>query len=188
MREFADGSRIAGLKTPSKVLYTAFALLTLAGLFSSVMLYHEIVRFEAHATPRQLADRLVEHHRPSSRDTTLGAPLDGSEPEPQPQRSTYQRLLTVTHAHLFTVPILLLVSGHLFLLTGFRPPFKLGFVTFAACGVALHLAAPWAVYLWGAPAAWAYPITLASFLAAFGALLGLALWDMWRPRGGRTKR
>ena len=180
MREFADGSRIAGLKTPSKVLYTAFALLTLAGLVTSVMLYHEIVRFEAHATPRELADRLVEHHRPSSRDAA--APLDRSETQPDPQRSTYRRLLEVTHAHLFTVPILLLASGHLFPLTGFRPSFKTGFVAFAACAVALHLAAPWAVHLWGAPAAWAYPITLASFLAAFGALIGLALWDMWRPR------
>jgi len=58
---------------------------------------------------------------------------------------TDQELLEVTHFHLFSMPLLLFVQGHLFLLTSWRPAFKVPIVLAAFLGAALDLAAPWLI-------------------------------------------
>src|SRR5207302_5561380 len=98
MREFASpASRAGALPRPVKVLYTAFCAFTVVGLLSCIGLYDGVVRFGARTTPAELYDHLVTYYQ---------RPISA------------QRLLEVTHFHLFSMPLYLLVVGHLFFLTG----------------------------------------------------------------------
>lgn len=151
------------LSRPAKVLYTAFSAFTMAGLVSSVALYDRIVRFRANATPHDLYDDLVAHY---------------SSSDPQ----AYPRLLDATHFHLFSMPVLLLVSGHLFLLTGRTPQSKAWWITAGIIAVAAHLLAPWLAYFGGAALAWLYPITGAALFVALSVLTCIPVWEMWRAR------
>jgi hypothetical protein len=178
MREFAArGSRARALSPAAKLLYTAFCALSMMGLVTSMILYDDVVRFGARATPRELLDNIVEHYQPAA------APADGqarTAPD-APDRAVRRRLLEVTHAHLFSVPVLLLVLGHLFLLTSASARTKLACIGLAVAGAFLHLLAPWGVHYGGATLAWLYPMTGALLLFSFGLLLVVPVWDMWRP-------
>jgi hypothetical protein len=97
---------------------------------------------------------------------------------------TYRKLLEVTHFHLFTVPVFLLIVSHLFMLTGLRAATKIAWIGGGWAAAALHLATPWLVRYGGGGWAWLH--------AAGGALLGVTslvltlypVGSMWlvRPR------
>jgi len=108
MREFASASaRAATLPRAAKALYTAFCAFVGLGIASCAGLYDGIVAFATRATPGELYARLIAHYQ-----TGIAT----------------RALLEVTHAHLFVVPILLLVLGHLFLLTGLPAQTKMGWI------------------------------------------------------------
>jgi hypothetical protein len=161
MREFgATGGRAANLSLPARILYTVFAALILVGCLSCISLYDGIVHFEVHATPQQLYLRLVDHYRLLARKT----------------------LLETTHAHLFTMPVLLLVAGHLFLLSTASPRTKLAAIVVACAATSLHLIAPWLI-VWtdgAAAAALVYPISGGLLLITTTVLLAVPVSQMWR--------
>jgi len=159
VREFATSStRAASLPRPAKVLYTAFCAFVAIGMLSCVGLYDGIVGFGVHATPGELYGRLVAHYQTGM---------------------TAKALLEVTHAHLFVVPMYLLVVGHLFLLTGLRMAVKMRWIGAASALSLIHLLSPWAIRAWGGAIAWMYPITGLGMLASIGILMGLPVYEMW---------
>ena len=166
MREFASPStRAAALPRPVKLLYTAFCAFTVAGLLSCVGLYDGVVRFGARTTPSELYDHLVSYYQTGT---------------------SARRLLEVTHFHLFSMPVYLLVFGHLFLLTGATARIKTAWISASVAATAVHLCAPWLVYFGGRSVAWIYPISGAALLASFAVLMGLPLVEMWRPGVARS--
>ena len=176
MREFASPTtRAAALPRPVKALYTAFCVLTAAGLLSSIALYDGVVRFGVHTTPAELYGHLVSYYQPAADRPAATA----QEPAPPPHM-TSRKLLEVTHFHLFSMPIYLLVLGHLFLLTGVGARAKMGWITASAVATAMHLCAPWCVYFGGAALAWIYPISGAALLVTFAVLMGVPVYEMWR--------
>jgi len=162
MRDFASGGSAAALSRPAKVLYTAFAFLNLCGLVSSVVLYDGFVDFDARATPSDLYRRLTAHYETIDRRT----------------------LLEVTHAHLFSMPVLLLVSGHLVLLTSLSLRFKLTLIIIGVIAMTLHLLAPWVVRWSGGSggAGLLYPISGGLLFVSLAAMTCIPAWEMWRPR------
>jgi hypothetical protein len=162
MREFASpGSRASALSLPARLLYTVFAALTLAGCLSCVVIYDAIVHFEARATPAQLGERLVAHYTSIDRG----------------------KLWETTHAHLFSMPVLLLVAGHLFLLSSASQRAKLWAIAITASAMVLHLLAPWVLAATsgrGGSAA-LYPITGGVQLLGIAILLAVPVYEMWRP-------
>jgi len=167
MREFASpASRAGALPRPVKVLYTAFCAFTVLGLLSCIGLYDGVVRFGARTTPAELYDHLVTYYQ---------RPISA------------QRLLEVTHFHLFSMPLYLLVVGHLFFLTGVSARAKRGWISASVAATAIHLLAPWCVHFAGRALAWVYPISGTALLASFAVLMGVPLYEMWHspPIGGR---
>jgi len=163
MREFASGtSRAAALSLPARILYTVFAVLTLAGCISCVVIYDDIVRFDARATPQELRARLDEHYDSIAR----------------------QKLVETTHAHLFAVPVLPLVAGHLFLLCRASNAQKTAVVIIASAATILHLAAPWILIAahGHALAAALYPLSGGLLLLVTTLMLSVPVWQMWQPR------
>ena len=173
MREFGnEKSKITSLSLPSRLLYTAYAAFTAAGLCSIVVLYDQIVDFSAHATPHDLYGRLVKHY--------VSAPTGDAPGACVPSQTA--KLLETTHAHLFTMPVLLLVAGHLFLLTALPKRVKTVVVGVASAMMGLHLLAPWIVYATaGEPISTAlYPLSGGGLLISLGLMLAVPVWEMWR--------
>ena len=88
-------------------------------------------------------------------------------------------LLETTHFHLFSMPMLLFVQGHLFLLTRWRTSIKITIVVAAAIGIALDIAAPWLIVYGSADWAWTKTLARALMGVAFTAFAVVPLYEMW---------
>jgi len=97
---------------------------------------------------------------------------------------TPAELLEVTHFHLFAMPLLLFVQGHLFLLTRWPMRSKVILVIAAAVGIALDLAAPWLIIYVSPELALVKDAARILMGAGFLAFAAVPLWEMWfaRPR------
>jgi hypothetical protein len=190
MRQFASsGFRLWNLSPEAKLVYTAFGLFSLLALVASALLYEEMVGTGTRGVQNYY---LGEPHAASRAAPEAAKP---AAPEPGPQLALpedefsapamtvampYRKLLEVTHFHLFTVPVFLLIVAHLFMLTDLSSRAKVVWIA-GGWGAALaHLSAPWAVRYGGA--AWA-PMYVGSglALAVTSAVLTLfPIWVMWR--------
>ena len=114
---------------------------------------------------------LIEHYR--------GSP-DGSA---YPKGPT--ELIEIAHAHGFSVPIMYLVLGGLFLGTTMREPWKRWWVLIPFAGVAIDQIVPW-LLRYHAPG-WAWVMVAGHSVAgvAFLVLIGVPLWEMWVGRASK---
>jgi hypothetical protein len=96
---------------------------------------------------------------------------------------TTGELLEVTHFHLFSMPMLLFVQGHLFLMTRWPRRWKIAIVSAAFAGAALDLAAPWLVLYVSRDLAGAKLLARLLLGPALIAFAIVPLWEMWRPDG-----
>jgi hypothetical protein len=100
-----------------------------------------------------------------------------AEPAPMPLR----KLLEVTHFHLFTMPVYLLILAHLFMLSRTRSSIKLGFIAGGSLGVLLHMIAPW-VARSGSPLSTAfYGVSGSLLLVCMLVMSVVPLFEMWAP-------
>jgi len=158
MKEFLylkNGLR--SLQPSTRFVYTLFLVFSLAGYAVMIALASDRSGFSSASVAKYYAGG------------------DGAYPK------TRGELLEVTHFHLFSMPLLLFVQGHLFLMTSWPRWLKLALVWAAFVGCALDLAAPWLVV--GLSPDFACTKAIARVLLA-PALLAFAivpLWEMWRP-------
>jgi hypothetical protein len=161
MRQFgSSGFRLWNLGADAKTLYTAFCLLTFLGVVSSALYYRELVGAGTSGIRRYYAgedDQSVAAPEappsPSQQPTQppAGGPTIEVPPEAQEAHRSivvavsYRKLLEVTHFHLFTMPVVLLIVGHLFLATGLSERAKRVWLIAGVVSVGLHLATPWLV-------------------------------------------
>jgi hypothetical protein len=200
MRQFAaTGFRIWNLSREAKLVYTLFGVFSLAALATSALFYEDLVGSGTDGIRGYYAGEA-----PSTTASPVGksAPSGGPEialPDESPSAGraptarsltvavTYRKLLEVTHFHLFTVPVFLLIVSHLFMLTGLRPSVKTAWIAATWLSAALHLAAPWLVRYGGG--GWA------PLYAGSGVLLGVTslvltahpIGAMWLPRPSRPR-
>jgi len=92
---------------------------------------------------------------------------------------TRGEMLEVTHFHMFAMPLMLFVQGHLFLLTTWPRRVKVAFVVAGAVGIALDLAAPWLIVYVTPTAAILENIGRICMGAAFTAFAVVPLYEMW---------
>jgi len=170
MRQFgSSGFRLWNIGTDAKTLYTAFCLLTFLGVVSSALYYRELVGVGQSGIRRYYAG---ENDEAAPATLQPAQPTTGPAIEVPPEAVEarrpivvavgYRKLLEVTHFHLFTMPVVLLIVGHLFLATGLSERAKRGWLIAGVVSVSLHLATPWLV-------------RAAAGLAPLHALSGIAL-------------
>ena len=130
MRQFASsGFRIWNLSREAKLIYTGFGLFSLMAIVVSMMFYEDLVGPKTAGVAGYYAG--ARHEAPATsappNAPATGAPATGPKIELAPDAATseqitvavtYRKLLEVTHFHLFTVPVFLLIIAHLFMLTG----------------------------------------------------------------------
>ena len=203
MRQFASsGFRIWNLGLEAKIVYSFFGLFSLLAILSSLLLYEDIVgRRTATVSAYYAGEQSI------AAPPAMGAasPATGSGPEiampderglapsPLTVAVTYRKLLEVTHFHLFTVPVFLLIVAHLFMLTGLGARAKVIWIVSAWLSALLHLAAPWGIRYGGAALGFCYPISGALFFLTTTVFTAYPIWAMWfgapaaRPGGGASE-
>jgi hypothetical protein len=187
MRQFgSSGFRLWNLGVEAKVLYTAFCVLTLAGLVSSALYYGDLVGAGLGGVRRYYAGDETPAAAPAPPRGAAAGPQIEVPAEAEAGRQpivvavTYRKLLEVTHFHLFTMPVVLLIVGHLFFATGLGPRAKLGWVGGASGAVALHIATPWLVHYAGPRLAALHAVSGAALALSMGVVTGYPVIAMWR--------
>lgn len=188
MRQFgSSGFRLWNLGLDAKILYTTFCLLTLLGVLSSALYYGDLVGTGTRGIRRYYAGEgdAVSSSAPAAAPPTLGPAIDvpdnvDAARVPIVVPVTYRKLLEVTHFHLFTMPVVLLIVGHLFLATGLGDRAKRAWLIGASVSVVAHLATPWLVRYAGAGLAPLHALTGISLTLSMSVLTLYPVLAMWR--------
>ena len=133
VRQFASsGFRIWNLSREAKLIYTGFGLFSLAAIVVSMLFYEDLVG------PRTAGVAGYYAGAAPARSPEPGAPTAGRKIDLPAEATasseqltvavTYRKLLEVTHFHLFTVPVFLLIIAHLFMLTGLSSTAKTAWI------------------------------------------------------------
>jgi hypothetical protein len=190
MRQFSSsGFRLWNLGIEAKVLYTTFCVLTLFGIGSSALYYGELVGTgttgiksyyagETRSPPPAAAGAA----NPAPGGPAIDVPDDEQARQPIVVPMTYRKLLEVTHFHLFTMPVVLLIIGHLFLATGLGERAKLVWLIGASGSVVAHLATPWLVRYGGGRLAFLHAITGTALTLTMSVLTIYPVVAMWRTK------
>ncbi len=192
MRQFgSSGFRLWNLGADAKTLYTAFCVLTFLGVVSSALYYRELVGVGTSGIRRYYAGENDDQPEAAAPPQPGAGPAIEVPPEAQAApivvAVSYRKLLEVTHFHLFTMPVVLLIVGHLFLATGLSERAKRAWLIAGVVSVSLHLATPWLVRA----AAGLAPLHALSGIALTVTMSVLTLYPvaaMWRKPGAVVDR
>lgn len=204
MRQFAaSGFRLWNLSREAKIIYTFFCALSLLAIGSSLLLYEDLVgpslsgehlgRVRAYYSDGETA--ATKPPAPKDPTPTGGGPAialpDDAESVPATPAASpatgrltvtmpYRKLLEVTHFHLFTVPVFLLILTHLFMLTAMSPRWKMFYIAGGWATGTLHILAPWLVRYGGPRLSFAFPLSGGGFLFTSLVLCLYPLFVMWK--------
>jgi hypothetical protein len=92
-----------------------------------------------------------------------------------------RKLLEVTHFHLFTMPVYLLILSHLFMLSRAGSRFKTSTIVVATAGTALHVAAPWAATSGSMASIALYAVSGSAMGLSYIVMCIVPIWEMWMP-------
>ena len=191
MKDFTrPKGRLASLPLPAKVVYSVFLGFTLGGLAMTMWLTDDMVGLDLAKMDSYYAGGEVaapDSGAPGNGSGGGGPGVDlpddlpaGAIQEPMPLR----KLLEVTHFHLFSMPVYLMILSHLFMLGRTSDRFKLTWIGIGTLATAGHIAAPWLARSGAASSALAYGFTGSGLLLSFLVMSLVPLWEMWGPAPG----
>jgi hypothetical protein len=198
LRQFSSsGFRLWNLGREARVLYSAFCGLIFLGIVSSVMYYEDLVGTGTRGISRYYAGA-AQAPPPAPAAAKGGAPggptvelpEEAERGQPIVVPVSYRKLLEVTHFHLFTMPVVLLIVAHLFLATGLSDRAKLAWIVAAVASVAGHLATPWIVRYAGPRLAVLHAVSGLALTVTMSVLTLYPVTVMWRrpSRSGTEAR
>lgn len=181
MRDFERPSgRLRGLSFHARLVYSVFLVFTLVALALTAWLADEMVGSDLSGVRSYYAGEVSdETQAPSSNDgPALDLPEDAViRTPPMPRR----KLLEVTHFHLFSMPIYLLILSHLYMLSRAGNRAKSIWISLATFGVASHMAAPWIASTGTGVASAFYAVSGTLLAVPFLVMCVGPLFEMWGP-------
>jgi len=195
VRQFASsGFRIWNLSREAKLIYTGFGLFSLMAIVVSMMFYEDLVGPKTAGVAGYYAGAAHTSEKRAA-PATGGPKIELPDEAAAPARTseqitvavTYRKLLEVTHFHLFTVPVFLLIIAHLFMLTGLSSTAKTVWIAAGWLSAFVHLLAPWLIRYGGAAWSFTYPVSGAAMGLALSVMTVYPMIVMWLPRKEGTK-
>jgi hypothetical protein len=184
MKDFARGpGRLRQLPFLARLTYSIFIAFTLVALAGSAwlgadMLGTDLARFDEYYAG-------APSPAPASAAVPAGGPnidLPADMPEtPARDPIPLRKLLEVTHFHLFSMPVYLMILSHLFMLSRWGVRAKLGWIIAATLSVVAHLVAPWIARGGGAGARAFYAGSGFALGVSFAVMSAVPLIEMWAP-------
>ena len=196
MRQFASSRfRLWNLSRPAKIVYSFFCGLSLLAILSSVLLYEDlvgpslrsghVVRVEQYygKNPVSLAAPTVAPQSPTAQPVgpEIAIPEEDSAPS-MTLSMPYRKLLEVTHFHLFTIPVFVLILTHLFLMTESSLLSHMVWISMAWLSALLHIVAPWLIRFGTTKLSLLFPLSGAGLFASCLWLTVYPVWVMWRGK------
>jgi len=187
MKDFIrKAGRLRPLPWQARLVYSVFLVFTLAGLALTAWLTEDMVGLDLGEASSYYAGE--EAPAPagqggaegSAGGPTIDFPEEGIEMgarEPMARR----KLLEVTHFHLFSMPVYLLILCHLYLLSRASARAKAVWVGIATVSTAAHIVAPWVAATGSAGSLWLYGVSGAGLALAYLVMSVVPLWEMWAP-------
>jgi len=188
VKDFAAAAgRLRTLSFGAKLLYSAFALSAVLGLGVSWRLYGMIVADEGPAAyyagaPKTQPDPAKDAAKDDG--PALDLPDEVTRPHVMVETISDRKLLEVTHFHLFSVPVYVLILAHLWLLARIPPWLHGAGVIASVATSALHIAAPW-ITRGRVALAPLIPVSGAAMLITLTIVALVPTIDMWLPRAQR---
>jgi len=179
MRAFGTGGvRLWNLSREAKLVFTAYVAFTLIGLLTAVLYAYELTGERIFAGTRDYYSAA-----PPAAGSGGGPVIELAPDDAQPMvvGMSYRKLLEASHFHFFTVPVLLLIVSHLFMLAGLRPGTTVAWLLLSWALSLLHLAAPWLIHYGSDRLAALMPLSGAGMLLAITVLCAVTTIRMWRP-------
>jgi hypothetical protein len=200
------GYHIGALNVPAKLVYTLFLVFVGAGLWTSWAIYEARIGASLSGPPGtpSVEERYVNRPAPALPAVPAGGPeLDlgpelelepgpAAEPpamaEPPIEDLKGPWVLDVFHQHLFSVSVVFLILGHLFMLAGMHPGPSGTIIVLAGLSGLLHVLAP--VIIWKTGGwLWLMPATGATMGITWTLMVVWTLFAMWfGGRGARAAR
>ncbi len=186
MRQFARPFPITRLSLEARVLYTGFLLFLVLGFVSSVWLYADSfggLSGQSTAEYYRGGATAVAPAPPAEAEggPALELPEETAAAAPMRLEKPARQVMETFHFHLFTVPVVLLIVGHLFMLTALSTRLKVGIITVASVATFVHLLAPLLVRFVGPQWGWLMPVSVVGASVGWLPMLVWPLWEMWRP-------
>ncbi len=195
MRQYARPFPITRLSLEARVLYTGFLLFLVLGFVSSVWLYADSFGGLSGRSSAEYYRGGAAQAEPAPTVDAVGGPalelppdgpaldLPGETAAAVPMRleKPARQVMETFHFHLFTVPVVLLIVGHLFMLTALSMRMKVGVITVASVATFVHLLAPLLVRFVGPQWGWLMPVSVVAAAVGWLPMLVWPLWEMWRP-------
>jgi hypothetical protein len=191
LRQFASsGFRIWNLSREAKLVYTGFGIFAIAAIFVSILFYEDMVGPRTAGVKGYYAGESQSAPTVNASQTKDGPHIEMPD-EPPPRQLTvavtYRKLLEVTHFHLFTVPVFLLIIAHLFMLTGLGSRAKVVWIAGGFSSSLLHLTAPWVIHYGSAAWSWLFPLSGALMAVTLGFMTAYPIMVMWARPPERDK-
>ena len=181
MQDFTRPSgRLRALPFAARSVYSVFLVFTLVGLALTVALTHDMVGLDLGGADQYYGGEAPPAEEPELEGgPALVIPPDGEELavfEPMPRR----KLLEITHFHLFSMPVYLLILSHMYMLSRARKGSKAAWIALGTLGTALHVAAPWLVAARFTASVVVYAASGVLMLGSYTWMSIVPLWEMWR--------
>lgn len=197
------GYHLGSLALPAKLVYTIFLVFIGAGIWTSWAIYADRIggALESGGEGHSVAARYLDQASAAASEAAATGPaadggLDGGldidlpDDEPEPETATVSSqwpwILDVFHQHLFTVSVVFLILGHLFMLTRLNPLIASVVVLLAGLSALLHVFAPVIIHKTGGWL-WLMPVTGASMGLSWTVMVLWTLGAMWLGVGARRR-
>lgn len=92
---------------------------------------------------------------------------------------SYRELLGVTHAHLFSIPIVVFILSRMLAMTQLRDWLKITVYSGSLAGIIMNLCAPWLIRYTSHHFVIVLTISNILFILTFGAYIFFPIYDMW---------
>jgi hypothetical protein len=188
MRDLKNGpGKFSKLSIHSRIVYSTFLVFTLVGLGLTVWLTSDMVG----ARLQRFAEYYAGERAPAAAEQAAAASLDEGPAFDLPDDMTEQpaaepmarrKLLEVTHFHIFSMPIYMLILAHIYVLSAASSRAKSFWVGLAIASTAAHIAAPWMGAAGTAGAAVTYALSGTGLFLSMTWMAIVPLLEMWMPR------
>jgi hypothetical protein len=173
--------RLRGLPLSARVVYSVFLAFSLLALALTAWLADDMVGLGLDRVDAYYAGGGAPAALPGvdAAGPVMELPPDaGATAEPP---MSLRKLLEVTHFHLFSMPVYLLILSHLFMLSRLGERAKVAWIAAATAAVAGHMAAPFLVRAGVLGSAAIYGATGALLAVSMLVMSAVPLIEMWTP-------
>jgi hypothetical protein len=187
MRDFtAVPGRLRKLQFHARLVYSVFAISCLIAVGLTGWLTDDMVGLTLDGYGEYYAGEIEELDLPPEPIEDMGGPSFDLPPEAdeivsEGRQMPLRKLLEITHFHLFSMPVYLLILCHLYMLSRDSNLVKNIWISIASLGTIFHVLAPWLARSGSMESKIFFAISGAAMAISYTYMCILPLWEMWGP-------